>query len=75
MDKNKLMHIQEMIHEIRGQKVMLDSDLARLYEVEVKALNRAVKRNAKRFPDDFMFQLSDKEWENLKCHFGTSSLR
>ena len=72
---NEAIAIQNMIYEIRGQKVMLDSDLARLYEVEVKALNRAVKRNAKRFPDDFMFQLSDKEWENLKCHFGTSSLR
>ncbi|MCL2791904.1 MAG: ORF6N domain-containing protein [Spirochaetaceae bacterium] len=75
MNENKVILIQKMIYEIRGQKVMLDSDLAKLYEVEVKALNRAVKRNAKRFPDDFMFQLSNKEWENLKCHFGTSSLR
>ncbi len=56
----------------RGQKVMLDSDLAELYGVETGALNRAVKRNIKRFPDDFMFQLSDEEWENLRCQVGTS---
>ena len=70
---NKLLKIEKMIHEIRRQKVMLDSDLAALYQVEVKILNRSVKRNIKRFPDDFMFQLSSEEWENLKCHYGTSS--
>ena len=70
-----IMQIQNMIYEIRGQKVMLDSDLARLYQVEVKDLNRVVKRNIKRFPDDFMFQLSDDEWEKLKNYFGTSFLR
>ena len=51
--------IKEKIYLIRGQKVMLDSDLAELYEVETKVLNQAVKRNSTRFPEDFMFQLSD----------------
>ena len=58
---DKLLQIQNMIYEIRGQKVMLDNDLAGLYQVEVKALNRTVKRNLKRFPGDFMFQLSNEE--------------
>jgi len=75
MEKDKVIPIQDMIYEIRGQKVMLDSDLATLYEVEVKALNRVVKRNIKRFPSDFMFQLTIEEWENLKRHFVASSLR
>jgi len=61
---NELISIQNMIHEIRGQKVMLDSDLARLYGVATYRLNEAVKRNAKRFPPDFMFQLTDEEWNN-----------
>ena len=56
---------------IRGQKVMLDSDLARLYEVETKTLNRAVRRNIARFPDDFMFQLTMEEAERLRYQFGT----
>lgn len=64
--------IEDKIFIIRGLKVMLDRDLAQLYGVETKALNRAVKRNIQRFPEKFMFQLTDKEWENLKCHFGTS---
>lgn len=63
-----------MIYVIRGQKVMLDSDLAKLYEVETGALNRQVKRNKTRFPDDFMFKLSKEEYENLKCQNGISSL-
>ena len=75
MDKNKVPSIQDLIYEIRGQKVMLDSDLSILYQVEVKALNRAVKRNIRRFPEDFLFQLTNEEWDDLKCHFGTSSLR
>jgi hypothetical protein len=58
---------------IRGQKVMMDVDLAELYGVETKQLKRAVKRNALRFPDDFMFELSKEELDNLRCHFGTSS--
>ena len=55
--------IQEKIYEVRGQKIMLDFDLAELYEVETRVLNQAVKRNLDIFPDDFMFQLSKKEWE------------
>ena len=66
--------IQNYIFLIRGEKVMLDSHLAELYGVETKALNRAVRRNADRFPDDFMFQLLNEELENLRCQIGTSSL-
>ena len=66
--------IRNLIYVIRGQQVMMDSDLAELYQVETKALNRAVKRNISRFPDDFCFQLSEAEFENLRCQFGTSSL-
>jgi len=72
MSKNKVVPIQKMILEIRGHKVMLDRDLAELYEVELKAMNRTVKRNIKRFPSDFMFQLKEKEWNNLRCQFGTA---
>ena len=57
---------------IRGQKVMLDTDLARLYGVDTGALNRAVRRNRGRFPDDFMLQLSARETEHLRCQLGTS---
>jgi phage regulator Rha-like protein len=69
----QLSQIQKMIHEIRGQKVMLDSDLAVLYEVETFNLNKAVKRNIERFPIDFMFQLTKDEWENLTFQNGISS--
>jgi len=55
-----------MIYEIRGQKVMLDRDLAELYEVELRSLNQAVKRNIERFPSDFMFQLTQDEWNYLR---------
>lgn len=65
--------IQNMIYEIRGHRVMLDSDLARLYGVETKVLNRQVRRNLNRFPEDFMFELSKEEHENLRCQIGTSS--
>ncbi len=58
---------------IRSRKVMLDSDLAELYGVETKILNRAVRRNIERFPSDFMFQLNKEEYENLRFQFGTSS--
>lgn len=61
-----------MIYTIRGQRVMLDSDLAKLYEVETGALNRQVKRNSERFPEDFMFQLSEEEFESLRCQIGIS---
>lgn len=65
--------IQSKIYEIRGQKVMIDKDLAGLYQIEVKRLNESVKRNIKRFPSDFMFQLTTEEWLNLKSQFATSS--
>lgn len=65
--------IQSKIYEVRGVKVMLDKDLASLYQVEVRVLNQAVKRNIKRFPSDFMFQLTKEEWENLKSQFVISS--
>ena len=65
--------IENLIYEIRGVQVMLDSDLAKLYEVETKQLNRQVKRNIERFDEDFMFQLTDLEYQNLKCQIGTSS--
>jgi hypothetical protein len=68
-----LERIQQQIFLLRGQKVMLSDDLAVLYGVEAKALNRAVKRNVERFPDDFMFQLNGEEWTNLKYQIGTSS--
>ncbi len=64
--------IEKAIYLIRGEKVMLDRDLAGLYEVETKALNRAVKRNLQRFPSDFMFQLTEDEADLLRCQIGTS---
>ena len=65
--------IMNKIYFIREQKVMLDSDLAELYGVETRRLNEQVKRNISRFPEDFMFQLSEFEFENLKSQFATSS--
>lgn len=65
--------LAEKIFVIRGHRVMLSSDLALLYEVEPKVLVQAVKRNIARFPEDFMFQLSDQEFINLKSQFVTSS--
>jgi hypothetical protein len=65
--------IERRIYGIRGQKVMLDADLAELYQVPTKALNRAVKRNSNRFPDDFMFQLIDEEAESLRRQIGASN--
>ena len=64
--------IEKSIYLIRGEKVMLDRDLAELYRVETKMLNRAVKRNLRRFPTDFMFQLSDDETSRLRYQIGTS---
>jgi len=69
---NELVVIQNLIHNIRGQKVMLDSDLAMLYGVLTKNLNKAVKRNVQRFPEDFMFQLTEEEYESLRFQIGTS---
>jgi hypothetical protein len=66
-----LSRIAQNIHYVRGQKVMLDTDLARLYRVETKALNRAVLRNRDRFPADFMFQLTVEEEGVLRCQIGT----
>ena len=66
------LEIAEHIHLIRDKRVMLDADLAELYAVETGQLNRAVKRNRERFPEDFMFQLSDQEFTDLKCQSGIS---
>jgi len=65
--------IERRIFEIRGHHIMLDFDLADLYMVETKVLNQSVKRNIKRFPSDFMFQLTVEEWSNLKSQIVTSS--
>ena len=65
--------IERAILLIRGHKVLLDSDLAGLYDVETKSLVRAVKRNIERFPSDFMFQLAADEFDRLRCQFGTSN--
>lgn len=70
---NELQLIQSKIYEIRGQKVMLDFDLAEMYQVETRILNQSVKRNIKRFPKDFMFQLTPDEWKILKSQFVISS--
>jgi len=70
-----LERITQTILLLRGYKVILDADLAALYKVETKALNRAVKRNHDRFPDDFMFQLTTEELDILRHQSGTSSLR
>ncbi len=67
--------IEKAIFLIRGERVMIDSDLAALYEVETKVLNRAVKRNINRFPPDFMFQLDPNEASALRFQFGTSKTR
>jgi hypothetical protein len=64
--------IQQRIFIIRGHRVMIDADLAVLYRVTTKRLNEQVKRNLKRFPSDFIFQLNEKEFENLRSHFATS---
>jgi phage regulator Rha-like protein len=83
-NKNTVMQIirsiQNRIYEIRGERVMLDFDLASMYEVPTKALNQAVKRNIKRFPKDFMFRLTVAEWETIRSQAvtaseGTTSLR
>lgn len=71
--KMYLQKIESKIYELRGQKVMLDFDLAELYETQTKYLKRAVRANIKRFPSDFMFELSKKEWNTLRCNFSTSN--
>jgi len=67
--------IQNRIYEIRGERVMLDFDLALLYEVDTKVLNQAVKRNNKRFPKDFMFRLTQAEWQAMRSQIVTASQR
>ena len=69
---NEVMQIQNLIYEIRGIKVMLDSDLAKLYGVETKRLNEAVKRNIVRFPSHYMFQLTEEEFYSLRSQIATS---
>jgi len=68
----ELQLIQNKIHEIRGQRIMLDFDLAEMYEVETKVLKQAVKRNLNRFPKDFMFELTKDEFESLRSQIVTS---
>ena len=70
----QLQAVQQKIREIRGQKVILDFDLAELYEVETRVLNQAVKRNLSRFPDDFMFQLSSEEWLSVRSESNSSQI-
>lgn len=70
---NIIRSIQNRIYEIRGERVLLDKDLADLYEVPTKSLNLAVKRNIKRFPADFMFQLTKEEFESLRFQIETSN--
>ena len=70
---DELQIIQSKIYEIRGERVMLDRDIAALYNVETKVLNQAVKRNIKRFPEDFMFQLSKTEFQIWKSQIVTSN--
>lgn len=65
---NEMILVQNLIYEIRGKKVMLDFDLASLYHIETKALKQAVRRNLERFPPDFMFELSDEEYNSLKIN-------
>ena len=70
-----LQFIQRKIYEIRGQKVMLDFDLAEMYGIETKYLKRAVKHNIRRFPPDIMFELAKEEWESLRCKNSTLNKR
>lgn len=66
-----LIQVKNLIYDIRGLKVMIDSELAELYEIDVKVLNKAVKRNIERFPTDFMFQLTKEEWNLLRAQIPT----
>ena len=71
-NNNQIQIIESKIFTIRGQQVMLDRDLAELYQVETKNLNKAVKRNLHKFPDRYYFQLTNDEWESLRFQNGTS---
>jgi hypothetical protein len=68
----EIAHIKNRIHEVRGMRIMLDFDLAQLYTIETKRLKESVRRNIKRFPEDFMFELTSNEWENLRTQFASS---
>jgi len=70
---NEEINVENMIYEIRGKHVMLDSDVARLFGYETKYLNRQVQRNINRFPENYCFQLDEQEYKNLRCQFGTSN--
>ena len=72
---DELQKIKSMILEIRGFQVMLDADLAKIYQVETRRLNEAVKRNISRFPPEFMFQLTAEEYESLRSQFAISNLK
>ena len=74
VEKYETENIKNLIYTIRGKQVMIDSDVAMLYHYETKNINKAMKRNMDRFPEDFCFQLTEQESENLRFHFGTSSL-
>lgn len=69
----ELTTLQNMIYEVRGIRVMFDFDLAQLYQVETRVLNQAVKRNIDRFPEDFMFQLNETEWESMSSQIVMTS--
>ena len=71
---NEEIKIESMIYEIRGKQVILDSDLSKLYEVETKRINEAVKNNPDKFPERFSWKLTEEEYKNLKSKFSTSSL-
>jgi len=71
----ELQNIKSMIYKIRGYQVMLDADLAQMYQVETKVLNQAVKRNIDRFPPEFMFQLTQAEYDNLRSQIATSKAK
>ena len=73
--ENELKWIKSLIFEVRGRQVMLDEDLSKIYQVETRALNQAVKRNIDRFPPEFMFQLTKKEYDSLKPQIVTSNLK
>lgn len=74
MELTEVVKIEEKIHTIREVQVMFDSDLAAIYQVETRVLNQAVKRNNERFPNEFMFQLTQSEWDNLMSYKTTANL-
>lgn len=73
MKQSQISQVEQKIFVIRGQKIMLDSDLAELYGIDAKRLNEQVKRNLERFPEDFAFQLDAHEWESLRSQIATSN--